>query len=201
MPMTHVSWGDFNAGDKVSWKTVTTNNGSILCWDVSNWFSERRGRLEREQERSRCCFVVNTFYDLSPDHTGETFLLVLNISVEIWPFFFKKNLRKTYEEIKWIVENFQYFECGLLASSPACFFECNLIQFDVDRDLNLNIIAKKRHGATWRKTSHIHLSTSSSQLCFDWSECTDKTGLISLANTLLMMLSTLGLCSAPWCRL
>ena len=90
MPMTHVSWSDFNAGDKVSWKTVTTNNGSILCWDVSNWFSERRGRLEREQERSRCCFVVNTFYDLSPDHTGETFLLVLNISVEIWPFFFKK---------------------------------------------------------------------------------------------------------------
>ena len=39
----------------------------------------------------------------------------------------------------------------MLASSPSCFFQCNLIQFDVGRDLNLNIIAKKRQAHTGEK--------------------------------------------------
>ena len=56
--------------------------------------------------------------------------------------------KKKFEELNWIVKHCQYFECGLLASSPSCFFQCNLIQFDVGRDLNLNIIAKKRHQLT-----------------------------------------------------
>ena len=65
-----------------------------------------------------------------------------------------------------MVKHTQYFECGLLASSRSCFFQCNLIQFDVDRDLNLNIIAKKDK-LTLRRTAHIYLSSYTSHLCFD----------------------------------
>ena len=110
------------------------------------------------------CFVVNTFYD--PSLTG--------ISSEHFRgklIFLKKNVwEKNFEELNWIVKHCQYFECGLLASSPSCFFQCNLIQFDVGRDLNLNIIAKKRQGWHRGKTCHIHLSPSTSHLCCDLTD-------------------------------
>ena len=169
MPMTHVSWGDFNAGDKVSWKTVTTNNGSILCWDVSNWFSERRGRLEREQERSRCCFVVNTFYDLSPDHTGETFLLVLNISVEIWPFFFKK-IEKNIWGNKVNSREFSIFWVWLAGFLPGLFL---WVQFNSVRCWSwseFKYYRKEKTSSHRGKTSHIHLSPSTSHLCYDFDK-------------------------------
>ena len=79
-------------------------------------------------------------------------------------------MRRTDEELKSMEKCFQYFECGSLASSPSCSFQCNLIQFDVDRDLNLNIIVKKRP----RKRPEIHLSSSSWQLCFDFIQIADQ---------------------------
>ena len=139
---------------------------------------ERGGPWEREQERSECCFVVNTFYD--PTQADWSFLLVPNISAENYHFFVKIFEKKTYEELKWMEKCFQYFECGLLASFLFLSVQFNSVRCWSWSEFKYYRKEKTRR-YTEKNTSHpsivFHLAAL---LCFDLIYIADQHSSTSL---------------------